>query len=123
MLPGTVRYTLWASVPFNLAAAYIILFPSSVLGRLVGLPPSPPLVYAALLALLIALFGLVYGALAMRPTIDRPSLGFAAAGKLSVFLTVLGLWLGGQASGGLLVLTSGDLAFGMLWGWWLVSTA
>lgn len=62
------------------------------------------------------------GALAMRPKIDRPSLGFAAAGKITVFLTVLGLWLGGEASGGLVILVSGDLAFGMVWGWWLVST-
>jgi undecaprenyl pyrophosphate phosphatase UppP len=88
-----VRYTLWVSAPFNLLAAYMVLLPLSALGRLVGMPPSPPLVYSALLATMIALFGLAYAWLATQPEIDRPLVGLAAIAKTMVFVIALLLWL------------------------------
>jgi len=116
-----VRYTLWASAPFNLLAAYMVLLPSSSLGRLVGMPPSPPLVYSALLATMIALFGLAYAWLATQPEIDRPLVGLAAIAKTMVFVIALLLWLADRGPGGLVLVACADLAFASLWGWWLLS--
>ena len=120
-LEKAIRYTLWASFPFNLVASYFVLFPASVLGRLVGLPPSPPPVYAAPLAMLIALFEFAYAWLAQRPKIDRPLLGLAATAKTLMFVIALALWLSGQGTGGLVLVASVDLAFASLWGWWLLT--
>ena len=116
-----VRYTLWASLPFNLGAAYILAFPSSMFGRLAGFPESVPLMYAALLSFLVCLFGVVCAWLAVQPRIDRPLVAVAAIGKTGVFLIAIALWLTSNASGRIVLIACGDLAFAIVWFWWLVS--
>ncbi|MGB1088594.1 MAG: hypothetical protein ACPG06_09500, partial [Alphaproteobacteria bacterium] len=49
------------SVPFNIVAAYSIMWPANFPGTLFGLPTGGPLIYQGLLAAIIALFGLAYG--------------------------------------------------------------
>jgi hypothetical protein len=116
-----VRYSLWASVPFNVLAAYMLAFPASALGQLAGLPQSVPAIHAGLLSFIVLLFGGVYAWLASRPEIDRPLLAIGAIGKSGVFAVTLVVWLAGASSGRTVLLASGDLAFASLWAWWLVS--
>ena len=117
-----VRYTLWASAPFNFAAGYILAFPSSAAGQFAGLPASVPPLYTALLSFLVCLFGGAYAWLAAQATIDRPLVAVAAIGKTGVFVVALSLWLSGGLAGRVVLIASGDLAFASLWIWWLLST-
>lgn len=116
-----IRATLWVSFPFNLVAAYILAFPSSALGQLVGLPATVPALYAALTAFLVTLFGVVYAWLASRPRIDRPLVSVSAIAKTGVFVIALVLWLGGHSSGRVVLLASGDLALACIWFRWLLA--
>lgn len=119
--PKWIRATLWVSCPFNLIAAYILAFPSSAMGQVVGLPATVPALYAALTSFLVVLFGVVYAWLATRPRIDRPLLAVSAIGKTGVFVIAFMLWLAGSGSGGVVFLASGDLALALLWFGWLKS--
>jgi hypothetical protein len=114
-----VRLTLWATVFFNLLAAGLFLVPSSSLGQLAGLPRSVPALYAVLTAYLVAFFAVAYAWLAAQPQIHRPPLAFFALGKIGVFVVATLLWLAGNASWRVVLLASGDLAFGLFWLSWL----
>ncbi|MEM7358946.1 MAG: hypothetical protein AAF431_07610 [Pseudomonadota bacterium] len=116
-----IRTTLWLSLPFNLFAAFLLAFPSSVFGQLVGLPSQVEPLYAGLSALLVALFGFAYAWLALQPKIIQPLLFLGAAGKFSVFVLVAALWFSGSISGRVVFLATGDLVFALLWFWWLGS--
>jgi ABC-type branched-subunit amino acid transport system permease subunit len=118
-----IRMTLWTSVPFNFVAAYSFAFPASFSGQMMGLPFEAPAVYSVLLAWLVALFGAVYGWLAMQTKIDRPIVTMAAIGKVGVFVLAALLWLSGQVQGKTVFVVSGDLIFGCVFFWWLVKTA
>jgi hypothetical protein len=115
-----VRYTLWASAPFNVLAAYMLAFPSSALGRLVELPADVPPAYAALLSFMVLLFGAAYAWLASQPEIHRPLLGVGAIGKAGVFAITVMLWLSDHGSGRMVLLACGDLGFATLWFRWLL---
>lgn len=118
-----VRFTLWLSFPFNLLAAYMIAFPASAPGQLIGLPAVVPPVYTALLSFMVLGFGLAYAWLAMQASIHRPLLAFGAMGKAGVFVILFALWLAGRSSGRVVLLASGDLAFASVWFWWLSGMA
>ncbi|MGH8515824.1 MAG: hypothetical protein ACREUE_00050 [Panacagrimonas sp.] len=119
--PAVLRAALWTTAVANLAVAAMLLFPQSTAGRLAGLPQEPsPLVLRAMLALMIAMFGLAYAWLARREPIDRALLGFAAIGKFGAFGLVSGLWIAGQASGRFALLMCGDLVFAALFAAWLL---
>lgn len=118
---GVLRAALWTTAAANLAVAAMLLFPQSAPGQLAGLPQEPsPLLLRAMLALMIALFGLAYVWLARRDTVDRVLLGFAAIGKFGAFLLVLGLWIAGHAAPRFALLMSGDLLFAALFTGWLL---
>lgn len=117
-----VRATLWLSVPFNMLAAYALALPASLPGRLMGLPSPVPPLYAALTGLLVALFGLAYAWMATQPRIERALLGFAVAGKGSVFVAVLTLWLFERSAGSTVAVAIGDLLLAALWLRWLLAT-
>jgi hypothetical protein len=114
-----VRRALWSTAGFNVAGAYVFAFPSSVLGQLVGLPPVVPLLYRALFAFCVLLFGGTYAWLATQPTIDRALVAFSAIGKAGVFAVVFCLWLASEAQGRSVLVISGDLAFATVFAWWL----
>ena len=115
-----VRTSLWISFPFNLGAAYALALPSSQLGRLLGLSESVDPLYSALCAFLIGMFGFAYAWLALQPKLDQPLLCLGAIGKTGVFVLAVVLWLSQVASGAIVVVASGDVAFALLWFWWLV---
>lgn len=118
---GVLRAALWATAAANLAVATVLLFPQSAPGQLAGLPQAPsPLLLRAMLALMIALFGLAYAWLARRAAVDRVLLGFAAIGKAGAFVLVLGLWIAGQADPRFALLMGGDLLFAALFAGWLL---
>ena len=117
-----LRYSLWASFPFNLVAAVILVLPGSGVGQFAGLPTDVPVLYTATLAFLVCLFGFAYAWLAMQPEIDRPLLTVSAIGQAGVFLIALVLWLLDLGSGRMTFVASADLAFAVLWISWLAST-
>lgn len=116
-----LRAALWITAVANLGIAGLLLFPQSPPGQLAGLPQeASPLVLRAMLALMIGSFGLAYAWLARREIVDRALLGFAAIGKFGAFVTVLGLWIAGEASGRFALLMTGDLLFAALFAAWLL---
>lgn len=120
MFEVIVRLSLWLSFQFNLGAAYVFAMPSSWLGRLFGLPADVDLLYACMLALLVALFGFAYAWLALQANLNRPLLCLGAIGKTGVFLLALVLWYAGAVTPALLAAATGDLAFAVLWFYWLL---
>lgn len=117
-----VRTTLWLSLPFNLVAAYAVGCPSSAIGQLLQLPSNVPVVYAYLLAYLIALFGVLYGFMAQQAEISRSLLLAGVVGKTGVFVILGLLWAGSQAAFPTFLVTWGDLGFAAIWGSWLWQT-
>src|SRR5260221_8780792 len=84
-----MRRALWATSVMNLLGALLFAFPSSPLGQLAGLPLGVPLLYRALMAVFVVLFGGAYAWLATEPSISPPLVGLAAVGKIAVFAAVL----------------------------------
>lgn len=117
-----LRYTLWASFPFNLAAACLLAFPSTRIGQFAGLPELVPALYSSTLSFLVFLFGVAYAWLAMQPSINRPLLAVSAIGKSGVFAIALVLWLLNSTSGRVVVVAVGDLVFAAIWFGWLFSS-
>lgn len=117
-----VRRSLWIACPFNLFAALVFAFPSSAIGQQLGLPHSVNPLYLSLVSLFVGLFGLTYGWLARRPTIDRPLLGLGSIGKFGAFLIALTLWLDDAVPEVVVLVALGDLAFAALWFNWLLSS-
>lgn len=118
-----IRRFLWISVGFNLGAAVLFAWPSSPLGQLIGLPVPVAPIYSAMLAYFIAMFGGMYGWLAMQVQVHRPMVAFAAIGKAGVFVLLLVFWLAGEAPGLGALLASGDLILAGLYTRWLLKTA
>ena len=116
-----MRSALWATTALNLGVGMLVAFPSSPLGQLAGLPASGPVLYNSLLAYLVALFGFMYAWLACQPSIDRPLVALAAVGKAGTVVIAVACWLGGQASGRITLLASGDLLFAAIFAWWLLA--
>lgn len=115
-----LRRALWATAAFNLLGALAFGWPAT-LGQLAGLPAEAPVVYRASMAFLVGLLGATYAWLALQPRIDRPLVGFAMFGKAGFFLVVSACWLAGQAPFLGVLTAAGDLAFAILFGWWLVT--
>lgn len=119
-----LRVTLAASAPFNFVAAAALAFPTSSLAKMSGGEgvAVPPL-YAYVLAYLVALFGVVYGWMAVQRVIYRPLVAISAVGKAGVFVIAAALWAAGDVSWKTVGVASGDLTFAAIWTWWLVRTA
>ena len=118
-----IRLALWASVPANLAVAVLFLDPSSTLARGLGLPQPPPHpLYGAMLAMMVAAFGVAYAWLARQAVISRAFIVFATAGKSAAFLISLVLWQIEQLSGRFALLMTGDLIFAAVFIGWLLNT-
>jgi hypothetical protein len=117
-----LRRALWVSVVYNFGAALLFAFPASPLGQLVGLPTPVPLIYSALLALFVGLFGGAYAWLACQPNIDRPLVALAAIGKAAVFGVLFVFWLLGEAPGRGVLAAVGDLILAGIFAAWLFGT-
>lgn len=80
-----VRAALWASAVLNALGAVVFLEPAlGTQSRL--LPVSPPPIFAAQLAWMIALFGGAYVWMARQPVIPKPLIVVGALGKLGFFM-------------------------------------
>ena len=120
MNESLIRASLIFSAPFNWGAAALILLPQSPPGQLLGLPPAPPL-YAALLAFLVAVFGVAYLWAGWRSQPVSPVvLCMGGFGKIGVFGIAAVLAAVGQTSLGMLSVTVVDLLLGGFWVWWLL---
>jgi hypothetical protein len=117
-----IRRALWLSVPFNVAGAILFAFPSSCLSQYFGLPTPVPALYSTVLAFNILLAGGMYACIARQPKIDRPLVKLAVIGKTGFFLFMVVFWLLGHVPGQAVLAASGDLAFGVIFAWWLFST-
>jgi hypothetical protein len=115
-----MRRTLAISVVYNLGAALLFAFPSSLLGRLAGLPVLVAPIYSTLLAFFVTLFAGAYAWLARQPYIDQPLVAFSAIGKAGAFSVILMFWLYGQGSGRGVVAALGDLVLAGIFMWWLL---
>lgn len=115
-----VRATLALACPFNLAGAYVFANPGSALGELLGLPGSVDPVYASTCALFVALFGAVYGWLAMQRELDQPVLWLGVIGKAGFFVLVATFWMRAVVHERLVIAASADMAFAAFWFWWLM---
>lgn len=116
-----MRRALWLGVPFNLFGATLFAFPGSALGQLAGLPTEPvPAIYRTVVVLFVALFGGMYGWLAMQPQIPRPMVVFSVIGKSAVFLTIVLFALLGLAPARAVLPALGDAAFAALFVGWLL---
>jgi hypothetical protein len=114
-----MRGALWFSVFYNLCAAFLFAFPESAPARLAGFPAGVALIYRALLAFFVALFGGAYAWLARQPNIDRPLVAVSAIGKAGVFALIFIFWLLGLAPGRGVLATTGDLGLSGIFAWWL----
>ena len=114
-----LRPALWTAAFFNLAGAYPFAFPGSSMGQFAGLPADAPVVYRAMTALFVLLFGGAYAWLAMQPTINRPFVAFGAIGKALAFVTVVVLWLRGAVPGGGVLAMIGDVLLALVFAWCL----
>jgi hypothetical protein len=114
-----LRPALWTAAFLNLVGTLLFAFPGSRLGQFAGLPPDVPIVYRALVALFVLLFGCAYAWLAMQPTINRPFVAFGAIGKAAAFMIVVLLWLRGLAPVTSVSAISGDLVLAVVFLWCL----
>jgi len=114
-----IRRLLWAAAAFNVFGAYVLAFPDQIVGAWAGLPGEVPLVYRAIVASFVLLFGGAYAWLATVTPIDRPMLAFGAIGKASVFALTLALWMAAAVGAKTVALVGGDLAFACAFAWWL----
>jgi hypothetical protein len=117
-----MRSALMLSVPLNFLGAIAFGFPNSV-GGIAGLPETESRFYTSLVAVMVAIFGFAYAWLALQPKIDRPLVVVAAAGKLGVFMVATGCWLTNQISAAGAAGTLADLILGLVFLWWLFSSA
>lgn len=115
-----IRITLWLSVPFNVVAATALFLPASKLGRMMALPREAAALYTAMLGYFVLLFAGVYAWLASSAVINTELLGLGVIGKAGVFVIVFVLWRRGAGAWQGVLVASGDLAFALLWGAWLL---
>ncbi len=114
-----IRITLWATVVFNLVAAYILLYPAGLAGDLLAMPLQAPAVYRVFSAYLVFAFGCAYAWMALQPEICKPLLRFAAYVKAGAFAVIWSMWFAGAASTGVALLAIGDIIFAAIWFNWL----
>jgi hypothetical protein len=118
---AVMRAVLWIGAAFNFGAAAMLAFPDTV-GSFSGLPDTGPLLYRWLLVLFVALFGGAYAWLALQPEISRPLVALAALGKTGVFIVSVVCWLLGDIPLQSLPPAVCDLAFALVFAWWLMAT-
>ena len=116
------RRLLWAAAAFNAFGACVLAVPQLAVGAWAGLPSDVPLLYRAIVASFVLLFGGAYAWLAGAKPIDRPMVAFGAIGKAGVFALSVALYLASAATARTVLLVGGDLAFAALFAVWLRAT-
>lgn len=117
----TLRRALAASVLYNLSGSLGFLWPEPI-GRWIGFPTPVPRLYPSLVAMVVLLFAGVYGWLYQARVIDRSLVALSALGKTGFFAVFAAAWWAGQVPFRAVLAVSGDLAFAVLFAWWLAVT-
>ena len=115
---AVMRAALWETAFWNVIGSLSFIFPES-LGQIFGLPAPAPHLYTWFIAFIIDLFAVTYAWLARQPEIDRPLVVVAALGKTGLFAIVFACWLLEELPGRGAALASVDLAFAVIFFWWL----
>ncbi|MBK7973128.1 MAG: hypothetical protein IPK07_07565 [Deltaproteobacteria bacterium] len=116
-----LRRALAASVLYNLSGSLGFLVPEPI-GRWIGFPTPVPRLYPSLIAMVVLLFAAVYAWLYRARVIDRSLVALSALGKTGFFAVFAGAWWAGQVPLRAVLAVSGDLAFAVVFAWWLVRT-
>ncbi len=116
-----LRRALAASVVYNLSGSLGFLVPEPI-GRWIGFPTPVPRIYPSLIAMVVLLFAAVYAWLYRARVIDRSLVALSALGKTGFFVVFAGAWWAGQVPPRAVLAVSGDLAFAMVFAWWLAVT-
>ena len=118
-MDSVMRRSLQLTTAFNFLAAFCLAYPATPLAQLMGLPSGAPLIYRAMAAGAVALFGLAYGWLSVQPIIDRPLVVLSTIGKLAAFGSVVALTIYGDLPTRSILMTSPDLLFAVVFICWL----
>lgn len=116
-----MRRALAASVLYNLSGSLGFLFPEPI-GRWIGFPTPVPRLYPSLIAMVVLLFAAVYAWLYRAKLVDRSLVALSALGKSGFFAVCAGAWWAGQVPPRAVLAVTGDLAFAMVFAWWLAVT-
>lgn len=120
-LPRWMTTALLATAVMNLAAGMAFLPPAQPLRALVGMPDGEP-VYLATVALFVLLFGVGYAYVGFTGRDERLFLALSAIGKISFVTIVTFYWLAARLPLQAVVTASGDLVFGAMFAWWLLTS-
>jgi hypothetical protein len=120
-LPTWMRRAMLATAVMNILATGLFLPQAGELRALAGMPPGESGPYLMTLALFVLLFGLGYLYCGLTGRAERLFIALSAAGKLG-FVTILTCsWAMGIATIQAPLSAAGDLVFGLLFLWWLVT--
>ena len=112
-----VRAALWASVALNLLG--VAVFAPAALGSASPMLPIPaPRFYAAQVGFTIALFGCVYGWMALQTRINAPLLVVGGLGKLGFFALTAAYWAAGDLPFSAVPSATPDLVLAIIFLWW-----
>lgn len=100
---------------FNFTVALLLVFGNATIWKLFGLaaPPQETL-FVQLFAVFVALFGAAYFWIGVAPEGKRSLIQLSAAGKLTIFVTIVCETLAGNAPAIMIAPASGDLVFALL---------
>jgi hypothetical protein len=114
MTVSTHRLLFTIAALFNWSVGVLIVFGNATTWKLFGLPPPHETLFVHLFAVLVVAFGAAYFWIGMDPAGKRPLILFSAAGKLTVFATVVVEYFAGNAPLLLVGPGAGDLVFAIL---------
>ncbi len=118
----TWRLLFWIAAAFNVAVGLPLLAAPALLLEILGAAPPADLSFHRLAGLLIICFGCIYAFVARDQQRYRPLLWLAVAGKLGVVAIFAFSWLEGIAPLRAFALSLGDLAFGLTFLLFLLTT-
>jgi hypothetical protein len=114
MTPTAHRTLFITAALFNFAVAALLVFGNATTWKLFGLPPPQETLFVQLFAVFVALFGVAYWWIGIAPDGKRPLIQMSAAGKLTIFTTIVLEHFAGNAPAMIIGPASGDLVFAIL---------
>ena len=122
MVTRFLRLTLVVAALMTAFGAYIFASPGSGFGQQYDLPANAPVVYRALVGLMLIVFAGMYAWMATQEVLLRPLLWLGVIGKGGAFLTALSLFALGLISAGPVSMLVGDGVLSVTWAVWLART-
>jgi hypothetical protein len=107
------RILFWVAAAFNLAAGLPLLLTPGFMLQTLEVAPPPDLAFHRMCGLLVVCFGVIYAMIARDLARYRPLVSVAVVGKAGVFAIFAYAWTQGLAPPRALGVALGDLAFGL----------